>query len=64
MSIRQFKTWEEDGKIYVYMSVEEWNEPRFPKILIETVDLLKILEGNLVPRLYLFCKLLVLYFLF
>ena len=44
MSIRQFKTWEEDGKIYVYMSVEEWNEPRFPKILIETVDLLKILE--------------------
>ena len=44
MKIKEFKTWEEDDKIYVYMSVEEWNEPRFPKILIETVDLLKILE--------------------
>ena len=44
MSIKELKTWEEDNKVYVYVSVEEWNEPRFPKILIETTDLLKLLE--------------------
>jgi len=44
MNIRELKTWEENNKIYVYISVEQWNLPRVPKFLLETIDVLKLLK--------------------
>ena len=44
MNIEKFKTWEEDNKIYVQVAVAHWNEPRIPKILLETKDILELLE--------------------
>ena len=46
MSVKEFKTWEEDGKIYVQVLVAHWNEPRIPKIFLETKDILVLLEEN------------------
>jgi|TARA_R110002020_G_scaffold123525_1_gene280119 hypothetical protein len=43
MKIKEFKTWEENNKIYVYVSIEEWNEPRFVKIRLETMNILELL---------------------
>jgi len=44
MKIKEFKTWEENDKIYVYVSIEEWNEPRFAKVRLETINILELLE--------------------
>jgi len=44
MSIKEFKTWKELDKIYVYVSVERWNEPRIPKLILETSDILELLK--------------------
>ena len=44
MNIRELKTWEENNKIYVYISVEQWNLPCVPKFLLETIDVLKLLK--------------------
>jgi len=43
MKIKEFKTWEENDKIYVYVSIEEWNEPRFAKVRLETINILELL---------------------
>tara|TARA_R100000030_G_C3196744_1_gene109792 strand:+ start:329 stop:652 length:324 start_codon:yes stop_codon:yes gene_type:complete len=44
MTIKEFKIWEEDNQIYVYLSIEQWNEPRFAKVRLETTDILKLLQ--------------------
>ena len=46
MKIKEFKTWEEDSKVYVHISIEQWNEPRFPKARLETADVLTLLESK------------------
>jgi|5_EtaG_2_1085323.scaffolds.fasta_scaffold190677_2 hypothetical protein len=46
MKIKEFKTWEEDSRVYVYLSVEQWNEPKYPKVYLETTDILKLLENK------------------
>ena len=46
MKIKEFKTWEEDNKVYVYISVEQWNEPRFLKVRLETSDVLALLKSK------------------
>ena len=44
MSIKKFKTWEEEDKIFVYVSVERWNVPRVAKFVLETADVLNLLK--------------------
>tara|TARA_R100001463_G_scaffold67883_2_gene121322 strand:- start:427 stop:750 length:324 start_codon:yes stop_codon:yes gene_type:complete len=46
MNIKEFKTWEEDNKIYVHISTEQWNEPKIPKVYLETTDILTFLESK------------------
>ncbi len=46
MKIKEFKTWEQDNKVYVYISIEQWNEPRFSKVRLETSGVLALLESK------------------
>jgi hypothetical protein len=44
MKIEKLKIREEDNKIYVQVSVAQWIEPRVPKIILETKDILQLLQ--------------------
>jgi len=51
MKIKEFKTWEQDNKVYVYISIEQWNEPRFSKVRLETSGVLALLESKKIKKI-------------